>query len=331
MKKIFTVVMALAASLCVMSAERVRVGDLYYLIDKENETAQVTSAVDVLNTKSNYAIVRVGTVSSVGSEQASGNYWGDIHIPSTIKYKSVTYTVTAIGENAFYGCKNVTEVVIPNSVTSIGKNAFYSCWKLTHVNIGKGVTSIGNYAFRTCINLSIVDMHDGLASIGEEAFAGCIALTKLTLPASVTSIAKSAFASCAKMESMVVNEGNPVYDSRDNCNAIIETASNTLIAGCKNTVIPSSVTVIGETAFAGNNKIKSITIPASVTKVDDYAFYACTDLKTIICEAVTPPVCGEYDVFTNVNSSCKLLVPKESVSAYKSAEGWNTIKQIKKK
>jgi len=118
-----------------------------------------------------------------------------------------------------------------------------------------------------------------------------------------------------------------VYDSRNNCNAIIETAKNKLIAGCQNTVIPNTVTCIGGYTFVSCFGITNLIIPNSVTKIEDYAFYNCSGLTSVTCLARTPPTIGDNCFGLSVNSSriyqnATLYVPKESVEAYRSANGW---------
>ena len=124
-----------------------------------------------------------------------------------------------------------------------------------------------------------------VTSIGKYALSCCHQLTSVTIPNSVTSIGESAFHNSERLASITVEEGNTVYDSRDNCNAIIESATNTLIVGSKNTVIPQGVTSIGGDAFSGCSDLKSLTIPASVTSIGDYAFNYCTGLKTLTIPA----------------------------------------------
>ena len=119
-----------------------------------------------------------------------------------------------------------------------------------------------------------------VTSIGNEVFFGCSELTSIEIPSSVTSIGDEAFGRCSGLTSIVVEAGNTVYDSRDNCNAIIEKATNTLIQACNNTKIPSSVTNIRD--FSGCSGLTSIEIPASVTSIGDYAFYKCSGLTSIV-------------------------------------------------
>jgi len=195
-----------------------------------------------------------------GANQYSYNneYFGEISIPSTVTYNGTTYIVSSIGEYAFYSSYDLTSITIPNSVTSIGNNAF---------------------AF--CNNLLDLDLPNSVSSIGEGAFDGCSSLTSVTIPNSVTSIGKRAFGQCWELASIVVEEGNLVYDSRNDCNAIIATASNTLIAGCKNTAIPYTVTHIGNYAFFGCHGLKSVTIPYSIISIGDNAFCNCGGLTNI--------------------------------------------------
>ena len=175
----------------------------------------------------------------------------------------------------------IKTVIIEDGVTSIGKNAFYRCTGLTSVTIPDSVTSIGKYAFEDCTGLASVTIGNSVTSIGSGAFYNCKLLTSVTIPDSVTSIELRAFSHCSGLTSVTVAENNPVYDSRNGCNAIIETSTNKLIFGCQNTFIPDSVTSIGDEAFDGCTGLKSITIPDKVTSIGVAAFDSCTGLTSV--------------------------------------------------
>ena len=199
---------------------------------------------------------------------------GDITIPDNVEFNNVIYPVTAIGTNAFGFCSDITSVTVPSSVTIIGADAFSNCYNIESINILGAVTYIGNEAFISCNRLSSFTIPNTVSSIGREAFTACYDLTSIFIPASVTSIGYGIFSSCHNLASITVDENNPVYDSRDNCNAIIKSSENVLVSGCQNTIIPNSVTAISNNAFEGLVNLTAITIPTSVVSIGSYAFYA---------------------------------------------------------
>ena len=217
---------------------------------------------------------------------------------------------SSFGRLTFFNCDSLTSIDIPDSVTSIDEQSFYQCTGLTSCTIGSGVTSIGQLAFYDCTGLTSIDMPDSLriidraafggckftsidipdsvTSIGESAFNNCRSLTSIDIPSGVTSIGSSAFTTYGTLTAITVDSNNTTYDSRNNCNAIIETRTNTLIQGCNNTVIPNSVTSIGDGAFLQYSGLTSIDIPNSVTTIGRDAFYYCSGLTSIdIPDSVT--------------------------------------------
>ena len=162
-------------------------------------------------------------------DEYDDEYTGDVVIPSPVTYSGTTYSVTSIGDSAFRGCSGLTSITIPNSVTSIGSEAFRGCSGLTSITIPNSVTSIGSEAFQYCSGLTSVSIPNSVTSIGDYAFYGCSGLTSVSIPNSVTFISGAVFSGCSGLESIVIESGNSKYDSRDNCNAIIETATNTLL------------------------------------------------------------------------------------------------------
>ena len=222
------------------------------------------------------------------------------------------------------GFKNTT---IPNSVTSIGSSAFSSCSGLTSINIPNSVTSIGQMAFYDCSGLTSVTIPESVTSIGERAFWDCRGLTSLIIPNSVTDIGINAFCGCSGLTSITVESENPNYDSRDNCNAIIETSTNTLISGCMNTVIPNTVTSISYNAFFGCNGLTSVTIPNSVSSIGADAFYGCRSL-TEIYSMISEPFEIATTCWQNVNKDIPLYVPAGCKAKYEATPGWNEFTNI---
>ena len=219
-----------------------------------------------------------------------------------IKNLVIPEGVTRIGGFAFSGCSDITSIKIPNSVSTIGDQAFFGCSGLTSIDIPNSIITIGDYAFYQCSGLTSLVIGNNVTNIGKEAFSGCTSIPSLHIPQSMNSIDESAFNDCTGLVSIVVDSENPKYDSRDDCNAIIETSTNKLIIGCRNTVIPQSVTDYGQYGLANCVKIilpegieeipslynckalESITIPNSVKKINDYSFSGCSSLKNIIIE-----------------------------------------------
>ena len=273
-----------------------------------------------------YTITSDSTVEVLGEFGAISD---SLIIPSTVVNDGVIYSVTSIGETAFFYCNGLTSVEIPNSVTRIGNYAFYNCSNLRNVEIGNSVTIIGSASFYRCLSLTsltlpnsvtIIDemafsecdgltnvtLSDSLTSIGTMAFSECSNLTNITLPhsltgigmmafshsgltslvlpQSVTSIGEGAFAYCSNLVSLAVEEGNRVFDSREGCNAIIETATNTLVLGTQNTIIPNFVASIGNQAFNGCSGLISVTIPNAVTSIGKCAFGGCNGLTSLVVE-----------------------------------------------
>ena len=191
-------------------------------------------------------------------------------------------SVISIGGYAFDNCTGLTSVTIPNSVTTIGYGAFNNCTGLTSVTIPNSVTTIGYGAFYGCSGLTSVAFNaEKCTKMEDYVFSGCTSLTSLTIGDKVTTIPNFAFACFSGLTSVTVDKNNGTYDSRNNCNAIIETSTNNLIFGCKNTTIPNSVTSIGDRAFYGCSELTSVTIPNSVTFIGNFAFSGCSGLTSV--------------------------------------------------
>ena len=202
---------------------------------------------------------------------------------------TIPENVNSIGGEAFMECEALSSIAIPNSVTMIGNYAFNNCCNLTSITIPNSVSRIEPGVFGGCKALSSIIIPESVNYIGKGAFLGCESLSSVTIPNNVASIDPYAFSGCTNLNSISVSEGNTRYDSRNNCNAIIETSSATIIQGCINTKIPESIISIGEGAFSECDKLTSIIIPNSVTNIGENAFANCKGLSSInipnsICE-----------------------------------------------
>ena len=155
-------------------------------------------AVEVEIDGINYDLIPKGKVATVIAK-SSGKYSGEVIIPESVEHEGTAYSVTSIGNKAFYDCDGLTSVTIGNSVTSIGTRTFSGCTRLTSVTIPNSVTSIGRYAFYGCSGLTSVTIPNSVTSIGDYAFDGCSGLTSVTIGSGVKNIYSSAFANCPEL------------------------------------------------------------------------------------------------------------------------------------
>lgn len=173
-----------------------------------------------------------------------------------IKKLVIENGITVIGSNAFEDCENLADITMPNSVVQIKESAFAGCKKIEGVIIPESVTEIGSWAFSNCGRMESIYIPKNVEYIGTYAFTGIIS-------------------------EITVADENKYYNSKNNCNAIIETATDTLIIGCGKTIIPNDVTKIGDYAFGDCSGLINIIIPEGVTKIGDGAFYACGQMESI--------------------------------------------------
>lgn len=183
-----------------------------------------------------------------------------------------------IGDFAFSGCTKLKSIDIPNGVRSIGRAAFSNCKSLTSVVIPSNIYNIGDEAFSDCTSLSSVEIQEGVEIIGMYAFNNCESLTSINFPKSLRGVGSAMLSGCNGLDSITVASGNSVYHSSGNC--FIETESKILIAGCKNSVIPTdgSVMSIGDAAFEGLKDLTSLYIPDCITNISNWNFNGCNNL-----------------------------------------------------
>lgn len=292
--------------------------------------------------------------------------------------------LTSIPNNTFRGCSKLKSIVIPVNVSDLGTfHPFFFCSSLSNVIVAEGnstydsrdncngiietatnklvlgtpnmtipstVTNIGTAAFANYTSMTSMTIPNSVKTLSRQAFVGCEGLTSIFIPASVANMATDVFLGCSGLTSMSVASENTTFDSRENCNAIIYTPTNTLVAGCKTTVIPSSVKRIGEAAFAvqktlekidlpenlisiGENafwqctQLSTINIPSTVTSIEEYAFEECNNLANVYSYISTPFDINE-NVFTTYETTT-LYVPAGTKAKYQVAAGWKKFANIK--
>ncbi len=260
-----------------ISAHDFEVDGIYY-----NITSSTDMTVEVTYRGGSYSVY-------------SQRYTDVVTIPASVIYSGVNYSVTSIGEGAFYNCP-LTIITIPNTVTSIGVHAFYGCDDLTKVNItdlsawykidfGNGYANPLSYADQLKLNGAEITnfvIPDNITKIKDYTFHGYTGLTSVTIPNSVTSIGDGAFQGCSGLTSVTIPNS-------------VTTIGNTAFSGCSgltSVTIPNSVTTIGYSAFYGCTSLTSVAIPNSVTSISDYAFRYCALTSVTIGNSVTS--IGEY-------------------------------------
>ena len=221
-----------------------------------------------------------------------------------------------INSSAFNHCWNLQSIQLPQHVTSISTSAFFECVSLEEISIPASVKIIDGYAFNGCTSLASLTLPEGLTTIGDYAFSNC-SMSALAIPSTVTKIAQSAFWGCSSLDNITVDPDNTVYDSREDCNAIVTTATNTLSLGTVSTVIPSSVTAIGPYAFYGNSRLEVIDIPGGVTSVGMSAFSGCTSLTSVNLPSTLTTIA--YGAFQGCSKLRNIVLPNGLKSIGESA------------
>ena len=362
MKKTLAFFLLIFNTLSAWAATTFKSGDLYYKIvsDSEPYAVEVTYQTQVPN--NNYSgLTEVEIPTTVKYNKTTyeviGISWYAFHECADLRSVLIPNSIQTIHFQAFEGCSSLNSIIIPNSVTRIYGDAFTgsgiyndpSNWH-NHAlyigdwlictnpdsisgiyNIKPGTRCIADEAFIYCEALKSVNIPNSVEIIGMLSFGICNSLETLVIPSSVKHIEIGAAESCPSLNRIVVESGNTHYDSRDNCNAIIETATNTLLSGCNTTVIPQSITHIADYAFDGC-QFSSFSIPKGIKYIGDWAFANCSNLKVFTCEAAELPELGT-DIFSVIGdippldyatpiNEATLFVPQEALEKYKTADQW---------
>lgn len=253
---------------------------------------------------------------------------------SGCNFESITIEegVVEIAENAFSG-SSIKSISLPNTLETIGDSAFEYCRDLISVTGGEAVRYIGNNAFNGCCRLETFEIRDSLEEIGNKAFEYCECLSmeippklrtlgawafrhswlSISIPDTLIEISKYAFAECKLDGNINVDQNNPNYDSREGCNAVIETKTDTLIRGSEKTIIPDSIRIIGEYSFSDLQYLPSIVIPEGVVRIEDNAFKNCYRLREIDIPSTIVSIgsaftnCANIDVrINNLEAWCNI-------------------------
>jgi hypothetical protein len=233
---------------------------------------------------------------------------GEYAFSSNTNLQSIKFSngLQKIGKYAFSGCTKLTKLNLPESLLEIGDYAFSRCTALTSIKLPDSLTTIPMYAFEQAESLINLDLGNGLTTLKSNAFTSCHNLATITIPATLINLSPTAFVRCEKLNSFIVDTANPVYDSRDNCNAIIETATNTVLYASTNFftqefsipniiiapsvfylgnitqfTIPSYITSIDAELFSMADYLTDLIVPDTVTYIAEKAFANCNSLRTL--------------------------------------------------
>jgi len=286
----------------------VHIGDLYYNLDTEAQTAEVCRGL-------------------------VGEQIENLVIHATVDYNGVTFNVTSIGWSVFSDRTDLVSVEIEQGITTIGQSAFYGCKNITSIILPSTLTSLGRGAFTKCEKLSSISIPDGVTNIGGLTFTYCYSLKTISIPASVTDIYTanvSAFYRCDSLLAIDVAAENPNYTSVDG--VLFNKEKTTLIhypAGKLGAYrIPESVTEIASRAFDRCMKLSELEIPQNVSLVGEGAFRMCLGLTSIVCENPTPPTLQSIYDFYETADSIPLYVPSQSIETYQTTNGWSRFSRI---
>lgn len=328
MKKHFSLILIVLFCSTVLFANGVKIGGIYYNLNTTNMIAEVTF-------------------------MPKGKYSGNISIPASVKYRSVTYRVTGIGWKAFHNCTGLTSVTIPNSViNSIGRAAFYGCDHLTTINVVADnpiYCSVDGVLFNKDQTMLVeypkgrkggYTIPNNVKIIGKRAFSYCRGLTSVTIPNSVTSVSDSAFCECTSLWRVIIgdnvkNIGKRAFFKCASLTSVsignsVKSIGNGVFSYCRgltSVTIPNSVTHIGENAFYYCSNLTSVAIPNSVTSIEKSTFSGCTNLTSVSIGNSVKSIGGW--AFSNCTSLKSVVIPSSVTTIEKNAFlGCNYLKEI---
>ena len=260
------------------------------------------------------------TVELTYKDENYNSYSGGIIIPRTITVNGTTYSVTAVGDNAFLNCANLSDVTLNANIKTIGTSAFRNCTKMTNIfSMPSGITSIGAQAFNMCKALKSITIPNNVTTIGGSAFSGCTTLETIVIPNKVTSMGSNAFQGCTALKNITIGTGMTElsYQMFDGCTALTKV------------VVPDNITKIKTFAFYNCTALTEVSLGSGLTSLDTSPFKGCSALNKVTSMAQTPPTMDNSGCFdSSTYSSATLNVPGASLTAYKSADWWRMFSTI---
>ncbi len=243
--------------------------------------------------------LKIGVISDI-ELKVRGNDTNKVSIVHSSKISKVAsmnidgIEVSTVASYAFNDKEIHTVIIRLNDITTIPGSLFSYCTTLESIIIPDCTKTIEGWAFNQCTSLSSIVLGKNLTTINNSAFINCKELTSVVIPANVTNIGNTIF-SGFRPSYISVDSGNAVYDSRDNCNAIIEKATQKIIIATDNTILPSSVKIIGESAFRYTKITTSFDIPEGVVSIEKNAFYYCKFSSVTIPTTITNIASGAFE------------------------------------
>ncbi|MBO4689378.1 MAG: leucine-rich repeat protein [Paludibacteraceae bacterium] len=293
-KIIITMLLAVVASSYALCwASDTAVNGIWYDFDNSTMTASVTYYGNQAN-------------------RYTDRYINSVSIPSSVVFEGKEYSVTEIGDYAFYLCKRLKHVSIPNSVTKINFCAFCGCDSLTSIDFSIGLTSVGEASFAGC-GISSLILPDGVTCIGNSAFGECDHLKTVIIPNSVTTIESVAFRECDSLQSVMLSENLAAIGHQAFCHCPMLTSIT----------IPNSVTTIEYGAFWLCYSLRYLSLGAGIKTIGEKAFAECQALAEIHAHMPSPPAIDQ-SVFVNCGALCDIdcYVPKKSLESYAHTDIW---------
>lgn len=277
--------------------------------DEASVNTYTSGTVTIPETVNGYTVIRIGN--------------RGFYECSRLRRINLAESITSIGEYAFYGCTGLTTLDLPDKINTVAPTAFNNFEGV--LKASPEVASVVSSSVSSSSSSGSGGSGTGVSIIIKETPKET---QRVFIPYVVTAIDERAFSYCESVVAMVVESENAVFDSREGCNAIIRTADDVLLFGCQNTTIPQGIMGIAAYAFEGHTGLREITLPSSISSIGERAFADCNELMSIISEIEQPSPISDNTFSTSVYHQATLSVPYGTKKLYELAEGWKNFYNI---